>query len=179
MTVLSELEGVTLGIIIKEECCTAYKIRKKLEASPSSHWRASAGAIYPLVSRLAENKLVNFKCDNEDGRGTKLFKITPKGKREFTRWIKNIHQDDLILKISDPLRTRIFFLDSLDKEAQLEFVKKAIASVKSQLIIAERHKSLGPESADMFEYLGAKAGLIHIEGRLKLLRILLDKLETA
>ena len=50
--VLSELEGVCLGLVRKHEPCTAYRVRQELKAAPSSHWQASAGSVYPLLTRL-------------------------------------------------------------------------------------------------------------------------------
>ncbi len=55
---LSELEGVSLGIVYKRQACTAYRVRSELKEAPSSHWRASAGSVYPLLNRLEANGLL-------------------------------------------------------------------------------------------------------------------------
>jgi hypothetical protein len=57
----SELEGVVLGHLWKRGPCTTYSIRKELLQSPSSHWSASAGAIYPLLARFEERGLVRSR----------------------------------------------------------------------------------------------------------------------
>ena len=78
---LSELEGVALGIIHKHQPCTAYATRMKLRASPSSHWRASAGAIYPLLARLEDEGLIEATEDAGDRRGRMLLTTTPAGRK--------------------------------------------------------------------------------------------------
>ncbi len=176
MNKLSELEGVTLGIILQAKSCTAYVIRKKLQASPSSQWRASAGAIYPLLTRLEDNCLIESLDDNQDKRGRKLLSITSKGKKLFKNWIKQIHEGDLIEKISDPLRSRIFFLDSLTTKEQLKFTNDALASLEEQLLIAKIHYETSDESDSKFGTLGKLGGIIYIKGRIEFLNAVLDKL---
>ena len=61
--VLSELEGVCLGLVRKHEPCTAYRVRQELKAAPSSHWHASAGSVYPLLARLEDRGGRDFVVD--------------------------------------------------------------------------------------------------------------------
>ena len=63
MRELSELEGVCLGLVGKYEPCTPYRVRQELKAAPSSHWHASAGSVYPLLTRLEDKKLLVTSSD--------------------------------------------------------------------------------------------------------------------
>ena len=84
---LSELEGVSLGIIYKQQPCTAYRVRSELKEAPSSHWRASAGSVYPLLARLEAEGLVVTTSDKNDGRGRKLLKVTAEGRKSLQAWV--------------------------------------------------------------------------------------------
>ena len=76
---LSELEGVCLGIIRKHESCTAYRVRLELKEAPSSHWRASAGSVYPLLARIEEEGFIETTSDKQDGRGRKYMTVSTMG----------------------------------------------------------------------------------------------------
>ena len=49
---LSELEAVVLGLVWSDGPCTAYAVRRTVQASLSAQWSGSAGAVYPAVARL-------------------------------------------------------------------------------------------------------------------------------
>ncbi len=51
---LSELEAVVLGLVWSDGPCTAYAVRRTVQASLSAQWSGSAGAVYPAVARLEQ-----------------------------------------------------------------------------------------------------------------------------
>ena len=167
---LNELEGTALGIVQRTQPCTAYSLRLVLGASPSSHWRGSAGAIYPLLARLEKEQLIASAKDAEDGRGRKLLSITPRGREALGQWIAEISDPNLISEVSDPLRTRIFFLSVLTPDEQVIFIDKALAALKQHLIIAEQHLAERPAEGDLFEHLGAKGGVLNAESRIQFMQ---------
>lgn len=165
MRKLNELEGVCLGVIQKTQPCTAYSLRKVLKASPSSHWRASAGAIYPLLARLEDEELITGEEDEEDQRGRKYLMITARGKKAFKSWIKEITNPDLIADVYDPLRSRVFFLDALSDGEQQRFADDVLGALNQYKKITEEHLADRPASDDLFEHLGALGGAINAESR--------------
>lgn len=165
MRKLSELEGVCLGVIQKNQPCTAYSLRQVLKASPSSHWRASAGAIYPLLARLEDEGLIKGQDDKDDRRGRKLLSMTARGKKAFKAWITEITNPDLIADVYDPLRTRIFFLDALSDAERAAFAKDVTVALGDYKAITEEHLAERPAADDLFEHLGALGGAINATSR--------------
>lgn len=162
---LNELEGAVLGVVQKNQPCTAYSLRKVLKASPSSHWRASAGAIYPLLARLETEALITTNEDKDDRRGRKLLAITPRGKKAFKAWIREITNPDLIADVYDPLRTRIFFLDALTGAEREAFAADVSDALGDYMAVTEQHLAERPAGDDLFEHLGALGGAINAKSR--------------
>jgi DNA-binding PadR family transcriptional regulator len=167
---LNELEGVALGMIHKSGPCTPYALRMELRASPSSRWRASAGAIYPLLARLESEGLIRASEDGDDGRGRKLLTITPAGKRALKRWIKEIASPDLISEAIDPLRTRIFFLDALPEDERIRFAENTLIALGDYLTHTQKHLAEKTASDGLFEHLGALGAVMSTENRIDLLK---------
>ena len=182
MRKLNELEGVCLGVIQKNQPCTAYMLRTVLKASPSSHWRASAGAIYPLIARLEDEELITGEEDENDRRGRKLLSITARGKKAFKAWIREITNPDLIADVYDPLRSRVFFLDALSDGEQQRFADDVLGALNQYQKITETHLADRPASEDLYEHLGALGGAINAQSRVafhkKLLAAIRRKVKT-
>ena len=177
MRKLSELEGVAVGIIHKRGPCTAYALRKELKSSPSSHWRASAGAIYPLLARLQEEGFISAMEDDDDGRGRKLLAITPSGKKALKAWVGEITDPDLISAVFDPLRSRVFFLGALTKSEQIAFAENASTMLALDLENAKNYLAERPETDDIFERAGSAGGVINAKSRIEFLKQLLADLK--
>ena len=166
MKKLSELEGVSLGIVSKFQPCTAYAVRRMLKESPSSHWRASAGSLYPLLARLERSGLISSQPDEQDGRGRKLLHITPKGLNALREWIQAGAEQDMVSAVSDPIRFRSFFLDTLDTGQQKRFLDEMIVQMQGQLEITEDRVEKYPEAEDFFGHLGSLGAVYVTRARL-------------
>ncbi len=110
---LSELEGVTLGLVRQHQPCSSYAVRAQFLASPSTRWSASSGSIYPLLRRLEKAGLIAAVRDEADGRGTQRLSITESGVEALRSWVTDGVRPETVAGVSDPLRSRIFFLDLL------------------------------------------------------------------
>lgn len=176
---LSELEGVCLGIIRKRAPCTAYKVREELKEAPSSHWRASAGSVYPLIARLEDDGFVNTESIKGDGRGRTLLRITKAGQAAFRRWLAAGAGQELISSVTDPIRSRTFFLDALGKSQQADYLDKLIRQMERYL--EETRERLGDEkdAEDLYDYLGALGATRITEARLEWLQVVRRKLAGA
>jgi DNA-binding PadR family transcriptional regulator len=151
---LSELEGVSLGIVYKQQACTAYQVRRELKKAPSSHWRASAGSVYPLLARLEAEGLLRSTSDENDGRGRKLIKVTASGRRALREWVVAGVDMDLISSVTDPVRSRTFFLDVLGSSKQLELVDKLIVQMEIYLAETKSHQETETPAGNLYDYLG-------------------------
>ncbi len=167
---LSELEGVSLGIVSKDQPCTAYRVRCALKESPSSHWRASAGSVYPLLARLEEEGLIVSAPDTDDGRGRKLLRVSADGQRSLKEWVLAGADRELIASVADPIRSRVFFLDRLNATQQVRFVEDLISQVESYLSETRAYLESKSEVEELYEYLGASGATKITEARLAWLR---------
>ncbi|NNF60585.1 MAG: PadR family transcriptional regulator [Gammaproteobacteria bacterium] len=178
MRKLSELEGVALGIILKSQPCTAYSLRMELKASPSSHWRASAGAIYPLLARLEEEGFIESTADSTDGRGRRPLSITRNGKKVLKAWIKEIEKPELLASIFDPLRSRVFLLGALAPRERIALAESVLESLGLHLQTSRDYLQQHPASDDFFEHLGAMGGVMNAESRIEFLQTVLTQIRT-
>ncbi len=134
MSVLSELEACVLGLVWSEGPCTAYRVEQFIKLSPSPHWRGSAGAIYPIFRRLEERKLVESEPHRRGRRASRIFRISPAGRKELRRWIGPplaVWTVDIPI---DPLRTRLRFLGILSTEKQLALIGEAREQLDRKLL---------------------------------------------
>lgn len=168
---LSELEGVSLGIIHKQQPCTAYHVRSELKEAPSSHWRDSAGSVYPLLARLEDEGLVATTADKNDGRGRRLLEVTTEGRKSLRKWVVAGTGQELISSVTDPIRSRAFFLNVLSRPKQIEYVEKLITRMESFLSETQAHLESRSDNGDLDEYLGSLGAMKVTEARLDWLRI--------
>jgi len=174
---LSELEGLTLGLLSKHGPCTAYSIRQMLKEAPSSHWRASAGSIYPLLARLEKDRLIEGEDDPADGRARKVLKLSVAGRKKLKSWIKHGSDADLIAQLFDPVRNRIFFMEVLGKQEQLRLAQEILCGMEEHLHFAHQNLKDRDRDADMFDYLGATGAVLACEARIKFMKQVVKELE--
>jgi len=133
---LKELEGLALGIVFKSGPCTAYTVRQLLKNSPSSHWRGSAGSIYPLLERLEALALIEAREDPHDGRARRLLSVTKEGRKALKAWVKGGAEPDIIAQVFDPVRTRVFFMDALTPKERARVAANMLTALESFLMLS-------------------------------------------
>jgi DNA-binding PadR family transcriptional regulator len=173
---LSELEGVCLGIVRRNQSCTAYRVRRELKQAPSSHWQASAGSVYPLLARLAEEGLVESMAGKVGERGRKLLKITEQGRRSLRKWVSTPMDHDLISSVTDPIRSRMFFLDVLNAKQRSGLVDTLIEQMETYLVETEDHLEKITAAEDLYGRLAAVGAVKITAARLEWLRVVREKL---
>lgn len=109
MPEMTELEGTVLGLIALHPESTAYEVRREFQKSRTAHWRASAGAIYPLIERLVKRDLLVAQAIGGDRRGTRRLQLTAAGLAEAHAWIV-ADMSGIVTAAPDPIRTRCHFL---------------------------------------------------------------------
>lgn len=176
MRKFSELEGVCLGVVYQQQPCTAYSVRRALKQSPSSHWQASAGSVYPLLARLEEARLLKTTADESDGRGRKLLDLTTNGRKALREWIMAGTDPGLIAAIIDPIRSRTFFLSILRPGQQRDFLTQVVDLTEDYLEETKKRLEKTPESDDLYGYLGALGATMLTRARLNWLKEVRDRL---
>ncbi len=162
----SELEHAVLGVVGLEEPCTAYEVRRVFQESPSSHWSGSGGAIYPLMRRLERQRLLRSAARRGDGRATRLFRLTEKGRRELRRWLLPPLPPGSSLMNVDPLRVRVRFLGALNGDERCAFVREARARLCEQLEAVQEKSQRDEVNGDIFGQLVNRGAVVSIRAQL-------------
>ncbi|MGM9949541.1 MAG: helix-turn-helix transcriptional regulator [Lysinibacillus sp.] len=85
---------------------TGYDIKAEFEHKAAGlYWGMSYGSIYPKLKKLEEEGLIYPIEEKEDGRKKKQYELTPKGWKEFERWLSlppayPVVRDELMMKLS-------------------------------------------------------------------------------
>ena len=127
----TELELTVLGLVGQHGPCTAYEVMRLFQQSPTSSFRASSGAIYPLVKKLVRLGLLSTRqpgpwakgADAEPGAGLATALVA---------WLRDM-PDELGDPTSDPLRSRLMFLGDLPAEERRAFVARGLALTEQSI----------------------------------------------
>lgn len=125
----SELEGFVLGLIWRLGRCSPYELRRHMQASPSSQWSGSAGAIYPLIRRLEGHGLVRSKAQNTGKRERREYELTAHGFAALRSWVGPPLAEEAVTVAHDPLRSRARFLDVLSPGERKAWIAAARAAL--------------------------------------------------
>jgi DNA-binding PadR family transcriptional regulator len=167
---LSDLEMAILGIVWKRAPCTTYAVAREFATSPSSHWRGSAGAVYPAIDRLCRLRLVKQRKGVSLGRPCSLLALTAKGLAQLQKWLTPPLDGAAATITHDPVRTRTFFLAALAPEQQRAFLEDAESQLVAQLPVLEEEVARYRRSGDWFSEQAQKGALHTMIARLAWLR---------
>jgi DNA-binding PadR family transcriptional regulator len=167
----TELEGCVLGVVWEKGPCTPYTIRKVFQDSPSPHWTGSAGAIYPLVARLATRRLIRADARRSSGRrGATTYRITPSGLEALKRWLGPPLPEWAIGVPVDALRTRLRFLGAVPAPVRRAFLAEAETRLRDHLRVVEKECRRSRAGGDPFAYLVSRGALSMLQARSEWLR---------
>jgi DNA-binding PadR family transcriptional regulator len=173
---LSDLEMAILGIVSKRGPCTSYTVTREFAASPSSHWRGSAGAVYPAMQRLQRLRLLKSKRGVRLGRPCIHYELSTKGIATLTKWLLPPLPESAAAITYDPIRTRVFFLAVLSPERQHAFLDEAERQSLAQLPILQAECDRYRISGDWFSEQAQQGALVLMEARLAWIRDLRERL---
>jgi DNA-binding PadR family transcriptional regulator len=161
---LSELEGAVLGMLWSDGPLTAYAVRSRFLKSRSSHFSGSAGAIYPLVERLANAELVTGTVTRRGKRSSTLYEITAAGRKALRTWLAPA-EDWMAAVEFDPLRMRVHFLGVLPAAQRSRFVREAEAHLKVEIEATERLIAELEKERDVWKAWAARGALAVLTAR--------------
>ena len=163
---LTELEGCVLGLIWEMGPCTMYGVRKVLQSSPSAYWSGSAGAVYPLVRRMADSGLVQAQEGFRGKRRHVLYSISRDGTAALRRWIGPPTKDYAVSTPADPIRTRVRFFGALDQDQLRELLELVNARFELEIEIARRRIDKSRTSEDQYDILVSRGAELMALARL-------------
>lgn len=172
---MTELEGTVLGVVWARQPCTPYQVRREFTESPSPHWSGSAGAIYPLMARLEEAGLVVSVAHATGARQSRLYRVTPAGRRRLRRWVGPPVPAELVGVPPDPLRMRVALLTVLPPAQRLAFLEKIEAALR-KLLAFEEAEAVARRTGDPGFAWMARGAVAMQKTRLKWLRGLITSL---
>jgi DNA-binding PadR family transcriptional regulator len=129
----TDLEHIVLGIIAKKGPITAYAVMQEFTHSTAAHYRASAGAIYPLVRRLVRRRLIMAGGGARGRRAHTAYVIGVAGRAALRAWLSPPLPADAAGLAIDPLRTRMYFLASVPPQQRVAFVDDALRLVEAEM----------------------------------------------
>jgi DNA-binding PadR family transcriptional regulator len=167
---MSDLEMAILGVIWKRAPCTAYVVAREFSGSPSSHWRGSAGAVYPAIERMHRLGLIKQRRDVRLGRPCSLLSLSARGLARLRAWLAPPLDEAAATITHDPVRTRTFFLAALPPDQQRQFLEDAERQLQAQIPVLEAEIDRYRQSGDWFSEQAQKGTLHVMAGRLAWLR---------
>jgi DNA-binding PadR family transcriptional regulator len=120
MVHLTDLEGAALAEVASRGTATSYVISQAFARSPSEYWSGSAGAVYPLIKRLASRGLLEPSAAAAGRRQRIDYQITPEGRAALEDWLLDAHRAAGMG--FDPLRTRLGHLHLVTPEKRQAFL---------------------------------------------------------
>jgi DNA-binding PadR family transcriptional regulator len=105
---LTDLEGASLAAIAERGTATAYAIAQDFAQSPSDFWSGSAGAVYPMIKRLAARGLISGDATADGKRARIDYRVTAAGQLALEDWLLDAKRASGMG--FDPLRTRLVYL---------------------------------------------------------------------
>ncbi|MEU7879713.1 PadR family transcriptional regulator [Microbispora bryophytorum] len=119
-----------------------YEVRKTLELWGTQHWANIAfGSIYHALGKMAQEGLLEVAGDSgpPDGRGRTVYVITPQGRAEFDRRLRE-HWSE-IMPIVDPFQVALTFMDRLPKADLLAVVRERTERLRAGFASFERARN--------------------------------------
>jgi PadR family transcriptional regulator, regulatory protein AphA len=109
-----------------------YRVKELLESNFGNMWTVNYGQIYPALSKMREEGLLTMsEVAQTDAPAKKLYSITPKGKKAFSKWLNSSPEKGLIMR--DPFLLRMTFFNFGKKERALDIIAEQIDLYEAQL----------------------------------------------
>ncbi|TAL36219.1 MAG: PadR family transcriptional regulator [Spirochaetes bacterium] len=110
-----------------------YRIKEHLEKNFGHMWSVNFGQIYPNLKELESEELVTMvelRSSENGGPHKKLYAITEKGKEEFSRWLEESPDKQMLLR--DPFLLKFAFMGFGNDRLALKYIDEQIAVYESQ-----------------------------------------------
>lgn len=107
------LRFALLGFLTTEPA-SGYRLAQEFSDSMGWFWQASHSQIHPELKRLEGEGLIRGERAGDDGRGTRIYLITERGRAELDTWLA---EDTEYPPLRDVERIKLVFLDQHPPDA--------------------------------------------------------------
>jgi DNA-binding PadR family transcriptional regulator len=122
---LSDLEGAGLAAVARMGGATRYQVAADFADSPSEFWSGSAGAVYPMMDRLAARGLLIAEEGATGRRRKTVYRLSEQGRAAMLAWLLDARRG--VGLGYDPLRTRVANLHLASPEQRAAFLAEVEA----------------------------------------------------
>ena len=129
-----DIKTVCLGMLTDGEA-SGYDLKKRFESSFGHFFPAGYGSIYPALSTLARNGLVEFEQIPQDGKpDRKVYTITEKGRQELLAGLANPNPSH---KVRSEFLATLWFAQLLTDEQISDVLENKIGELNEFLELIE------------------------------------------
>jgi DNA-binding PadR family transcriptional regulator len=75
-----------LGLLVRSEPSTGYELAARFRELIGPGWEINQGQVYDMLKVLEKQRLVERLTDASSARGSRRYRATPAGEREFADW---------------------------------------------------------------------------------------------
>lgn len=129
------LEYILLGMLM-EGTMSGYELKKTIDSTVGTFYKASYGSLYPALKRLADKDMVSL-TETDNNKNKKLYTLLPSGQKAFLEWLSGPIQagrnEQLI---------RIFFFDYLEEDIRQKRLAEYTFKVDEDIHMLETVKSI-------------------------------------
>jgi len=173
---MTGLDYAVLGLLADGEK-TGYDILKILNASPSLHWKATAGSVYPTLDRLERQGLVVGETVPQERRpNRKIFRLSGRGREAFLQWLANrtVSTDP---KHAHHVLLKLVFAHHISPEETIALIEAYRERIGEELGRVENIIAQCQESIPVNQYLALTNGAESLRAQLLWTQTAMAKLE--
>lgn len=122
----SELENIVLAMI----CFgydTGYSLIQEMKRARGGRWSTRSGAVYRILRKLQKLGYVNSESARTGSRESLKVMATEAGHDYVREWVASPMPFSELAMLSDPMRSRAYFLSTLPPKERIEVVTQWIA----------------------------------------------------
>lgn len=115
------LKHAMLGFLSVEDM-NGYQLKKHFDESISQFWSVSISQIYPTLSDMLSAGLIAIENSSaDDSRGSKIYRITEKGKEELRQWLTTPAKNE---PFRSEMLVKLYFSANIDSETVICHLSK-------------------------------------------------------
>lgn len=148
------MDNIILALLYMKDR-TIYEIRAKFEENLGLMYSSSMGSIQAAIRKLLHSGCIIYTEVVENGKYKKQYRITERGREQFTRWINSPFGS---AQNRNPELAKLYFMGLSDRKLRAERIRSYIASLKKYHatleMIYQEGKTLDPpeEYAELFQF---------------------------
>lgn len=124
------LKHAMLGFL-SEEDMNGYQLKKHFDESISRFWSVSISQIYPTLSDMLSTELIAIQnTGDDDSRGSKIYRITEKGKEELRQWLTAPTKEE---PFRSEMLVKLYFSANIDSKTVIGHLSLRKAEAQKRL----------------------------------------------